>query len=62
MTRDEAERKIAINLWGKDIPTNAVELAKLMIEQVEALGFEPPMTFKEDEKTGKLIQNGRRLE
>jgi len=62
MTRREAENKVAAALWGRDIPTDVKELAKLVVEQAEALGFEPPMTFKYDESTGKTIQNGRRLE
>ena len=61
MTRDEAENKIAANLWGKEIPTDVKKLAKLIIEQAEKIGFKPPMDFKLDDRTGKLIQNGNVL-
>lgn len=62
MTREEAEKKVAANLWGRDIPTDVKELAKLIVEQAEDLGFEPMMTYRQCELTGKTIQNGRRLE
>jgi len=42
MTKQHAINKIAVRLWGKKIPTNVNELAKLIISEAEAVGMTPP--------------------
>ena len=46
MNREEAVRKIAVGLWGRDIPTNAIQLAEMMIDEALGVG----MVMSEDKK------------
>lgn len=39
MKKDEAVNKIAASLWGRNIPTNTIELALLVIQEAENIGM-----------------------
>jgi hypothetical protein len=46
MKRSEAINKIAVSLWGKQIPINCSELAKLILDETDKIGMLPPGYLK----------------